>query len=155
METLTDGLGQISKSDLYLHSLKHPQLLAKHSSDLVFDHSFCMVFKKYESLIVLQLSEPNNPHHSHENSRSDINSMGHMVNNHQSPNDVISRYKEVIRTQDETIEGCKQEIGELKDKNQEFQVIVYCNFVYVLSRRINYRKGLIEFYMFREKLKKC
>ncbi|OXA56669.1 general vesicular transport factor p115 [Folsomia candida] len=121
METLTDGLGQISKSDLYLHSLKHPQLLAKHSSDLVFDHSFCMVFKKYESLIVLQLSEPNNPHHSHENSRSDINSMGHMVNNHQSPNDVISRYKEVIRTQDETIEGCKQEIGELKDKNQEFQ----------------------------------
>jgi hypothetical protein len=39
-----------------------------------------------------------------ENSTADINSKGHMVSDRQSPNDVINHYKEVIRTQDETIE---------------------------------------------------
>jgi len=122
METLTDALGQISKSELYLHSLKNTQLLAKHFSDLVFDHTFCVLFKKYESLILLQLSEPNGRHMVQENSVSDINSMGHLVTNRQSPNDVINRYKEVIRAQDEAIENCKKEIIGLKNANIDYKV---------------------------------
>jgi len=123
METLTDALGQISKSELYLHSLKNPQLLAKHSSDLTFDHTFCILFKKYESLILLQLNEPNSSHNmTIENSTADISSKGHMVSDRQSPNDVINRYKEVIRTQDETIENCKKEIGSLTVVNSEYKV---------------------------------
>lgn len=117
METLSDALGQISKSELYLHALKHPQLVAKHSSDLIFDHYFCIMFKKYESLILQQLSDPGAAHAHVDSSSQDFSKMGHMVNNHQSPSDVISRYKEVIRTQDETIESLKKEVHSLKGSN--------------------------------------
>lgn len=118
METLTDALGQISKSELYLHSLKHPQLVAKHSSDLIFDHYFCIMFKKYESLILQQLTDPGTSLAHHTDSASqDFSQIGHMVNNHQSPSDVISRYKEVIRTQDEAIENFKKEVNWLRSTN--------------------------------------
>jgi len=73
-------------------------------------------FKKYESLIVMQLNEPQTTMFVHPDAStgSDINSMGHMVNNKQSPNDVINRYKEIIRSQDETIAKCQKEIVDLK-----------------------------------------
>ncbi|CAL8083207.1 unnamed protein product [Orchesella dallaii] len=117
METLSDALGQISKSELYIHSLKHPQLGAKHSSDLIFDHYFCIMFKKYESLILQQLNDPGSTHVHVDSSSQDFSKLGHMVNNHQSPTDVISRYKEVIRTQDEAIETLKKEVHSLKSSN--------------------------------------
>lgn len=130
METLSDALGQISKSELYIHSLKHPQLMAKHSSDLIFDHYFCILFKKYESLILQQLSEPSaNLVHQVEPSQ-DFSKMGHMVNNHQSPSDVISRYKEVIRTQDDAIEKLKKEVETLKSYNAQ------CNVSFEITNRL-------------------
>jgi hypothetical protein len=92
---------------------------------LTFDHTFCILFKKYESLILLQLSEPNSRHMTPENSTADINSKGHMVSDRQSPNDVINRYKEVIRTQDETIENCKREVAQLTHANTEYKVIIH------------------------------
>lgn len=122
MDTLSDALGQISKSELYLHSLKRPQLAAKHSSDLIFDHYFCLMFKKYESLILQQLSDPTIGHVHSVGASQDFSKIGHMVNNHQSPSDVISRYKEVIRTQDETIESMRKEVNVLKDANKASNV---------------------------------
>lgn len=130
MDILSDALGQISKSEFYLHSLKHPQLVAKHSSDLIFDNYFCIMFKKYESLILQQLSDPGAAHaHVVDTSAQDFSKMGHMVNNHQSPSDVISRYKEVIRTQDEAIESLKMEVNTLKGTNATCNVR---NIVYIM-----------------------
>jgi len=146
LETLTEGLNNISKSEFYVHSAKHPQLVAKHSSDLIFDHAFCRLFKKYESLILLQLNEPNNPYyfpmqnhgqeqtprdHHHPNYRdmmsgggSDLNRNGYMVNDtRQSNTDVINRYKELIMEQDQKMEVQKQQLHACSVTNQEYKVI--------------------------------
>ena len=120
METLTDGLSHISKSEPYLHSIKHPQIIAKHSMDLVFDHNFCLLFKKYESLILLQLNnEPHSRQHVQEPSATDHSGSGYMVTQRESPNEVINRYKEVIRSQDETIASCRKEIEGLTYLSEE------------------------------------
>jgi len=118
LETLTNALSQISKSEFYLHSLKHPQLLAKHSTDLVFDHTFCAIFKKLESLILMHLNNEPTSHHNtpdHHSANVDGNN-GYRVNR-ESPNELINRYKEVIRGQDETMEGYKRQIMQLTDVN--------------------------------------
>ena len=124
LETLTDGLNHISKSEFYVHALKHPQVTASHSTDLLFDHAFCILFKRYEPLILLQLSSPNGAHALPvvAGLPNDFAKMGIMGNNHQSPNDVINSYKEVIRRQDESIELCKREIATLQQHNQEYKV---------------------------------
>lgn len=122
METLSDSLGHVSKSDFYLHALKHPQLNVKHSTDLVFDNSFCVLFKKFESLILLQVTDPHHGQNRNEINGNDISNLGHMVNTKQSPNDVISQYKEFIRTQDETIEKLKQEVQQITGYNLQYKV---------------------------------
>jgi predicted RNase H-like nuclease (RuvC/YqgF family) len=121
METLTDGLNHISKSEFYLQSIKHPQLKANYSTDLLFDHSFCLLFKKYEPLILLQLNNPHSQVLSPQSTlAADFSKMGY-INNHQSPNDVINSYKEVIRRQDESIDSCKKEITMLQAHNSEYK----------------------------------
>lgn len=126
MEALAEGLNKISKSEHYLHSLKHPQLLAKHSRDLVFDHNFCLLYKKYESLILLQLNnEAHNHHHMMQQQKAVVSTTGatdYSVSSRESPNEVINRFKEVIRAQDETIEKQKKELAEMNALCSEFRV---------------------------------
>lgn len=124
IEQITNGLNQITKSEYYLQSLKHPQLIAKHSTDLVFDHSFALLFKKYEPLILMQLN--NDPAAINANSsgdqNADLTANGFKVNSRESPNAVLSQYKEFIRNQDATIENYKREIAGLGSLNAEYKV---------------------------------
>nr|XP_027229798.1 general vesicular transport factor p115-like [Penaeus vannamei] len=47
-ENFSDKLSNISRTEAYTKAAKSPQLSAKQSSDLVFDHEFCRLFKSLE-----------------------------------------------------------------------------------------------------------
>ena len=126
VEQVTNGLSQITKSEYYLHALKHPQVNARHSTDLVFDHHFALLFKKYEPLILMQLNSEttivNNPTAQDQNSANDLSANGYKVTTRESPNAVIDQYKAFIRSQDEAIESYKKEIGALVKLNADYKV---------------------------------
>ena len=45
IEIFLDKLSEVSKHEAYNRALKHPQIKCAKPGDLVFDHSFCQLFK--------------------------------------------------------------------------------------------------------------
>ena len=45
VETFVDKLAEVSKNEVYSKALKHPQIRLTGSSDIQFDHEFCLLYK--------------------------------------------------------------------------------------------------------------
>lgn len=48
IETYCKKLSEISRHEVYARAAKQPQILAKHSSDLLLEFEFCKLFKSFE-----------------------------------------------------------------------------------------------------------
>ncbi|XP_037797564.1 general vesicular transport factor p115-like isoform X4 [Penaeus monodon] len=96
-ENFSDKLSNISRTEAYTKAAKSPQLSAKQSSDLVFDHEFCRLFKSLE-VSALRAVTPQL-----------VNGTSTEV----SPAEV-KKYKDIIRDQD-------AEMTQLREQLSKFQ----------------------------------
>ncbi|XP_042868346.1 general vesicular transport factor p115-like isoform X3 [Penaeus japonicus] len=96
-ENFSDKLSNISRTEAYTKAAKSPQLSAKQSSDLVFDHEFCRLFKSLE-VSALRAVTPQL-----------VNGTSTEV----SPAEV-KKYKDIIRDQD-------AEMTQLREQLNKFQ----------------------------------
>ncbi|XP_052780559.1 general vesicular transport factor p115-like [Mya arenaria] len=92
LESFTDKLSHVTKSETYTRAIKRPHLNYKQASEVFFDHQFAMLFKTVEHDILKALSPSNN---IKDNKKQLAN-----LKEHES---IVSQYKDLIQEQDERL----------------------------------------------------
>ncbi|XP_044758841.1 general vesicular transport factor p115 [Coccinella septempunctata] len=122
IETYCKKLNEISRHEVYARAAKQPQILAKHSSELLLEFEFCKLFKSFEGVIINALGVQRDL----QNGISELSLSEH-------ENALLLQYKELIRDQDRKLhdlqkafnsaqrekEMLKNELEELRQTNSQ------------------------------------
>ncbi|KAL3272783.1 hypothetical protein HHI36_014243 [Cryptolaemus montrouzieri] len=122
LETYCKKLSEISRHEVYAKAAKQPQILAKHSSELLLEFEFCKFFKTFEGVIINALGVQRDL----QNGISELSLSEH-------ENALLLQYKELIRDQDKKLhdlqkaltnsqrekEMLKNELDELRQTNSQ------------------------------------
>ncbi|KAK9885410.1 hypothetical protein WA026_010906 [Henosepilachna vigintioctopunctata] len=97
IETYCKKLNEISRHEVYAKAAKQPQVLARHSSDLLLEFEFCKLFKSFEGVIINALGVQRDLH----NGISELSLSEH-------ENALLLQYKELIRDQDKKLQDLQK-----------------------------------------------
>ncbi|XP_043199707.1 general vesicular transport factor p115-like [Amphibalanus amphitrite] len=107
VETFLNKLGLVMKHEFYSRSLKHPQLSAREPRQLVFEHEFCKLFKNLEGSVIKVVTL--------DDDEGDTQSPSPETEN---DSEMVQRYKQLIRTQDEELARLRSSLSVLEAQSE-------------------------------------
>lgn len=111
VETYLLKLGEVSRHELYAKAAKQPQILAKHSNELLLEFEFCKLFKALEGVIIKALGM-----------QRDLSNGISELSLSEQENALLLQYKELIRDQDKRYNDLQRSYHEVIGENQRLKV---------------------------------
>ncbi|XP_045475896.1 general vesicular transport factor p115 [Harmonia axyridis] len=107
IETYCKKLSEISRHEVYAKAAKQPQIIAKHSSELLLEFEFCKLFKTYEGVIINALGVQRDL----QNGISELSLSEH-------ENALLLQYKDLIRDQDKKLHDLQKAFNSLQREKE-------------------------------------
>ncbi|KAL4240944.1 Vesicle-mediated ER to Golgi transport protein [Mactra antiquata] len=106
LETFTDKLTQVTKTESYTQAIKKPHVDYKQPTEVVFDYEFVRMFKNLEHDILRALS----PNNNREESKKQLAN----IKEHES---IVSQYKDLIQEQDDRLRHTQAQLDSVQQDN--------------------------------------
>ncbi|XP_075421344.1 general vesicular transport factor p115 isoform X10 [Ascaphus truei] len=113
-ENFTEKLGFINKHEYYSKAGQKPQPSFSSPDHMMFDHEFTKLVKELEVVITKAIYKSSEEDKKEEEVKKSL----------EQHDNIVSRYKNVIREQDTEIEELKQQVTTLQSQTEQYQTTV-------------------------------
>ncbi|TNN89461.1 General vesicular transport factor p115 [Liparis tanakae] len=113
-ENFVEKLGFITKHELYSRAAQKPQPVFPSPEQMLFDHEFTKLVKELEGVITKAVHKSNEEEKKEEEVKKTL----------EQHDNIVTRYKELIREQDAQIQDLKEQVGSMSSQGEQMQTTV-------------------------------
>ncbi|XP_053219010.1 general vesicular transport factor p115 isoform X1 [Podarcis raffonei] len=113
-ENFVEKLGFISKHEFYSRAAQKPQPSFSSPDHMMFDHEFTKLVKELEGIITKAVYKSSEEDKQEEEVKKSL----------EQHDNIVTRYKSIIRVQDQELEELKKQVESIKAQNEQLQTTV-------------------------------
>ncbi|XP_060138237.1 general vesicular transport factor p115 isoform X5 [Zootoca vivipara] len=113
-ENFVEKLGFISKHEFYSRAAQKPQPSFSSPDHMMFDHEFTKLVKELEGIITKAVYKSSEEDKQEEEVKKSL----------EQHDNIVTRYKSIIRVQDQELEELKKQVESIKVQNEQLQTTV-------------------------------
>ncbi|XP_028557553.2 general vesicular transport factor p115 isoform X5 [Podarcis muralis] len=113
-ENFVEKLGFISKHEFYSRAAQRPQPSFSSPDHMMFDHEFTKLVKELEGIITKAVYKSSEEDKQEEEVKKSL----------EQHDNIVTRYKSIIRVQDQELEELKKQVESIKAQNEQLQTTV-------------------------------
>ncbi|CAI5789718.1 general vesicular transport factor p115 isoform X2 [Podarcis lilfordi] len=113
-ENFVEKLGFISKHEFYSRAAQKPQPSFSSPDHMMFDHEFTKLVKELEGIITKAVYKSSEEDKQEEEVKKSL----------EQHDNIVTRYKSIIRVQDQELEELKKQVESIKVQNEQLQATV-------------------------------
>ncbi|XP_033024863.1 general vesicular transport factor p115 isoform X2 [Lacerta agilis] len=113
-ENFVEKLGFISKHEFYSRAAQKPQPSFSSPDHMMFDHEFTKLVKELEGIITKAVYKSSEEDKQEEEVKKSL----------EQHDNIVTRYKSIIRVQDQELEELKKQVESMKVHNEQLQTTV-------------------------------
>ncbi|XP_010773479.1 general vesicular transport factor p115-like, partial [Notothenia coriiceps] len=113
-ENFVEKLGFITKHELYSRAAQKPQPVFLSPEQMLFDHEFTKLVKELEGVITKAVHKSSEDEKKEEDVKKTL----------EQHDNIVMRYKDLIREQDAQIQELKEQVGTMTSQSEQMQTTV-------------------------------